>query len=463
MKKKILAGILSAATVLSLTGCQPADDKPGNSGAGNNSTEPVKEDNSGKKLRIACWNWEFREFVEAYYTAPEGIEIEWVQKTNEGGAYQEMLDGLLKNNQSASADDKIDIFLAEADYIKKYSCSNYSLDMSAFISDFSNMYDYVVNAGKDLSGTVKAVSFQATPSALVVRRSIAKQVLGTDDPAEVQSKLDTWAKFEAVAADAKAKGYYMLGSSMDSYRVFMNGSDDCYINNNKFALTSAFEQWYKQAETFDKNGYATKGTIWSDEKKNEMYKDGKMMCTFGPTWYYAFCMDGAAQASENNSYGDWMVVKGPQEHFWGGTWLLAANGTDNTSAVKDFLTKMCNDDTMAEKLIKGENLINFDTKEPKTNPQFPNNKRIIEKYAKDAGYGNGMLGGQNDIAVLSEIVKNIKWDTSKHTSIDQTLNEDLPDEMHKYFIGVEGYDSREAALTKFYQKLAAVDSDITHD
>ena len=42
-------------------------------------------------------------------------------------------------------------------------------------------------------GVVKGVSFQCCPSALIYRRSIAKDVLGTDDPAEVISpKLTTW-------------------------------------------------------------------------------------------------------------------------------------------------------------------------------------------------------------------------------------------------------------------------------
>lgn len=454
MKKRILAGVLSAATVLSLT--------TGLTGCKEEGPAEAKVDNSGTVLKIACWNWEFREFVEAYYTPPEGITIDWVQQTNQGGAYQNMLDTMLKNNETASANDKIDIFLAEADYIKKYSCSDVSFDMSNFVTDTSNMYDYVLNAGKDQNGVLKAVSFQACPSALIVRRSIAKDVLGTDDPAEVQSKLDTWEKFEAVAADAKAKGYYMLGSSMDSYRVFMNGSDDCYIKDNKFALTPAFDQWIKQAESFDKNGYATKGKIWGEEKTNEMKANGKMMCTFGPSWYYSFSM-GAAWDKDTGSHGDWMIVKGPQEHFWGGTWLLAAKGTDNTDAVKDFLNKFTNDDAMAEKLIKGEGLTNYDTKEPKTNPQFPNNKRIIDKYAADSNYKNEFLGGQNDIAVLKEIVANIKWDTTKHTEIDQTLNEVLPEKMHEYTIGAEGVDSKETALKNFYDALAGVDPTITHD
>lgn len=475
MKKKILAGVLSAATVLTLTtgltGCKEegAGNNNSTSGGGtNDSKTEVKADNSGSKLRIACWNYELAEFVKAY-VAPDDkinvggkdITIEWVQYPNDDGVYQQNLDRMLKDNESASADEKIDMFLAEADYIIKYSCSDYSIDLKDMVKDTSNMYDYVVSAGKDKNGVLKAVSFQACPSALIVRRSIAKDVLGTDDPAEVQSKLDTWEKFEAVAADAKAKGYYMTGSAQDTYRVFANNSDTTYVNNGKFALTPAFNQWFDQAKKFVDNGYCTKGSLWAEEKTNEMKGDGKMMCTFGPAWYYAFSM-GPAWNEATGSKGDWEIVKGPAGHFWGGTWMLAAKGTDNTDAVAEIMNKMCVDETVMDKLVKGEGLIDWTKKEPKTNPQFPNNKKVVDKYAADTSYGNAFLGGQNDLAIMNEIAKATVWDTNKHTAIDQTMNETLPNDMFEYLIGKEGVDSKEKALNNFYTHLAAVDPTITH-
>lgn len=450
MKKKILAGILSAATVLSLTTCLTGCKENGPAGLGN--------DNSGTKLRIACWNYELAEFAKAYYTPPAGIEIEWVQYPNDDGVYQTNLDRMLKNNESAKADDKIDIFLAEADYIMKYSCSDYSVDISSVFPDTSNMFDYVVDAGRDENGYLKAVSFQACPSALIVRRSIARDVLGTDDPAEVQSKLDTWEKFEAVAADAKAKGYYMTGSALDSYRVFANNSDTNYINNGKFATTPAFDKWLTQAETFIKNGYTTLGDMWSDEKTDEFKASGKMMCTFGPTWYYAFCM-GKAWDENEGCFGDWMIVKGPQGHFWGGTWMLAAKGNDNADAIAHFMKAFATDDTIAEKLVYGEGLTDWTKNEPKTNPQFPNNKKIVAKYAADPNYKSAFLGGQNDLAIMNEVALATVWDTKKHTAIDQTLNETLPNNMLEY---LKGSTDKEGALNNFYEKLAAVDPTITH-
>ena len=164
-------------------------------------------DDEGKVFNIYAWNEEFKGFFEKYYTVPEGVTVNWIITPSDNGAYQQKLDEALMNQDSAAADDKVDMFLAEADYILKYVDSDATQDVQALgVTDFSNTYAYTVQAASDADGVVKGVSFQCCPSALIYRRSIAKDVLGTDDPAEVQAALDSWDKFNAVAADAKAKG-----------------------------------------------------------------------------------------------------------------------------------------------------------------------------------------------------------------------------------------------------------------
>ena len=135
MKKRILAALVASATVLSLAGCNnggnssnaSSDNKSSDNKSSDNKTESSNKPaelpaDTGKKLRIACWNYEFAEYFDAYYKdkLPSDITVEWVQFPNEGKNYQDNLDRLLKANESASADEKIDMFLAEADYIKKY-------------------------------------------------------------------------------------------------------------------------------------------------------------------------------------------------------------------------------------------------------------------------------------------------------------------------------------------------------
>lgn len=477
MKKRILAALVASAAVLSLAGCNnggasssnnsSSASNSGNTSTSNTSTDtPAAGDNSGNKLRIACWNYEFAEYFNAFYQdkIPEGVTVEWVQFPNEGKNYQDNLDRLLKANESASADDKIDMFLAEADYIKKYVNSDFSLDVkSVGVTDTSNAYQYVLDAATTDSGNVlKGVSFQGCPGAVIVRKSIAKTVLGTDDPAEIQSKLDSWDKFNAVAKDAKAAGYLMTPSALETYRAFANNATTSYLNGNKFAPTEAFNSWYAQAKDFVDNGYTLTCKLWDQEKTNEMGKDGKAMCFFGPSWYYNFCM-GTAQTECS---GDWCVVQGPQAYFWGGTWMLAAKGTDNAELVGKVMNAFTNDAEVMEKLLIGKGIKEFSTDGKPTdadkfNPAFPNNKAIVKKYAEDASYGNEFLGGQNDIAMMSGIANNIKWIKENHTVYDQTFNEALPEAMLESLKKDSGVSEADA-WNNFYKTLAAVDSSITH-
>jgi len=226
----------------------------GCAGKGTSTGTSAKE---GKVFNIYAWNEEFKGFFEKYYTVPEGVTVNWIITPSADGAYQDKLDEALLNQENASADDKVDLFLAEADYIQKYTESSVTQDVAALgVTDFSNTYAYTVQAASDASDVVKGVSFQCCPAALIYRRSIAKDVLGTDDPAEVQEKLNSWDKFNAVAADAKAKGYLMTASEAATYRVFSNNVSEPWVDaNNNLQIDPAIQTWMQQAKDFSDNGY----------------------------------------------------------------------------------------------------------------------------------------------------------------------------------------------------------------
>ena len=220
--KKALSMILALAMVFALCACssqQPAETTAAATTAAPAETKaaeteaPAAESSEGKVFNIYAWNEEFKGFFEKYYTVPEGVTVNWIITPSDGGAYQEKLDQALMNQANAADDDKVDLFLAEADYIQKYTDSEFTQDVTKLgVTDFSNTYGYTVQCASDASGVVKGVSFQCCPAALIYRRSIAQDVLGTDDPAEVQKALSDWDKFNDVAAQAKAKGYMMTAS-----------------------------------------------------------------------------------------------------------------------------------------------------------------------------------------------------------------------------------------------------------
>ena len=419
--KKLIAILLAALMLLAVVGCAKQENKP--------AAE------QGKVFNIYAWNEEFKGFFEKYYKVPEGVTVNWIINPSDNGVYQQKLDEALLNQDKAAADEKIDMFLAEADYIGKYVDSEYTMDVTSFgYKNADTMYDYTIKAASDSKGVCKGVSFQCCPAAVIYRKSIAKDVLGTDDPAGVQAQIDSWEKFDAVAAKAKEKGYYMTASFAETFRAFSNNCTMPWVDkDNKLQFDPQITAWMDQTENYIKNGYTLTAGVWDTEKTNEMFKDGKTMCFFGPAWYYNFCMTNAMDP-EKGCVGDWCIVKGPQAYFWGGTWLLAATGSDNTEMLKDIFETFTVNEEVCTNLVKNDN-------------QYPNNTKVVEKFAKDESYGNtAILDGQNDIAVFAELAKDIKWEN--HTNYDQLLNEGLQNKLQEFY---KGSVDKETAMKNFYQ------------
>ena len=439
--KKALSMILALAMVFALCACSsqqsasttaaPATEAPKTEAPKADTEAPAEESSEGKVFNIYAWNEEFKGFFEKYYTVPEGVTVNWIITPSDNGAYQEKLDQALLNQENAADDDKVDLFLAEADYIQKYTDSAFTQDVTALgVTDFSNAYEYTVQCASDASGVVKGVSFQCCPAALIYRRSIAQDVLGTDDPVEVQKALSDWDKFNDVAAQAKAKGYMMTASESATYRVFSNNADEPWVDaDNNLQIPEAMKTWMAQAKEFTDKGYTQTCDIWSDECTAQMFKDGKTMCYFGPAWYYNFSM-GNAQDAEKGCYGDWAICEGPQAHFWGGTWLLAPAGTDNPTMVADIMNTFINDEEVCTNLVKNE-------------MQFSNNQKVNAACAAEGG--NDFLGGQNDTAMYVEMAKNIVF--KNHTIYDQIINEDMQKCWREY---CDGDVTEEQALANFY-------------
>ena len=440
--KKIIAMLLALVMVFALCACgqqaapaaaPAAEEAPAAEAAPAADDAPAAESGEGKVFNIYAWNEEFKGFFEKYYTVPEGVTVNWIITPSDNGAYQQKLDEALLNQANAADDEKVDMFLAEADYILKYVNSDATQDVTKLgVTDFSNAYKYTVQAASDPNGVVKGVSFQCCPSALIYRRSIAKDVRGTDDPAEVQAALDSWDKFNAVAADAKAKGYYMTASFAETYRPFSNNCTSPWVDeNNNLQFDPQIEAWIAQTEDFVKNGYTLTAGVWDDEKNVQMFADGKSMCFFGPAWYFNFCM-GNAMDPDKGCSGDWAICEGPAAHFWGGTWLLAPAGTDNPTMLADIMNTFINDEEVCTALVANE-------------AQFSNNQAVNAKFAEDPDYGSEFLGGQNDVAVFAGMTDNIVWEN--HTIYDQLLNEGLQNNLREYF---QGTVDKETALNNFY-------------
>lgn len=462
MKKRILAAVLASASILgAVAGCS----SNATSSAGSSTTDSSKTDDSsnagtsdkftlkegeGKTLNIAVWNEEFKNYFEKYIKAkmPDGVTVNFKITENKDNAYQNKLDEDLPKNEAASADDKIDMFLFEADYALKYVNSEYTLDVKSLgltDEDLSGMYQYTkdVATTQDGSKVLKGVSWQATPGLYAYRRSIAKDVLGTDDPAKVQEALADWTKFDEVAAKAADKGYKMLSGYDDAYRTFSNNVSAPWVNDNKeIIVDDNIMKWVDQTKTYTDKGYNNKTSLWTDAWAADQGPDGKVFGFFYSTWGINFTLAGNSLAVKekdggklevgNGGYGDWAVCYGPQAYFWGGTWMAAAKGTDNAALVGDVLKAFCCDKDFGVQFTK-------DTQD------YYNNEAAMKELAS-SDFKSDFLGGQNHIALFVETAPKI--DMSKISVYDQGLNETFQAKFKEYF---DGTVDKDTALKNFYE------------
>jgi len=219
--------------------------------------------NDGKVLTIYVWNDEFQTRFKDYFEkaglVPKDVTVNWVVTPNQDNAYQNKLDEALLNQDKAAPNDKVDIFLVEADYALKYVNTPATLDVYKDVglapADTAQMYKYTKDIMTDSNGVLKGVSWQACPGGLIYRRSIAKDVLGTDDPAKVQAALSTWDKFDAVAAKAKAKGYFMVSGYDDTYRVFSDNAKAAWVDKSgKIVIDPSILRWVDMTKTYTDKG-----------------------------------------------------------------------------------------------------------------------------------------------------------------------------------------------------------------
>ena len=428
MKKRILAVLLTAAMAVSmLAGCGS------------------KVASDGKVLNIYCWNDEFQRRVQDHYPDYEIVDattgkigdvtVKWNITPTTDNAYQNNLDNVLLNQDAAAADDKIDIFLVEADYALKYVDSEYSLpvaDLGIKDADIANQYKYTQDIVTDSKGVLKGLSWQGCPGALFYNREAAKEVFGTDDPAEIQKYVKDWDTYVQTAATLKAAGYQICSSVMDTYRVYSNNVSTPWVVDGKIKIDANIEKWVKDSKALFDAGYTGNHAIWGEEWSAGFYPAGKVFSYFGPAWLINFCMAADVEGSIAN-LGGWAATPGPQGFFWGGTWICAAAGTDNGDLVKDIMLKMTTDTEIMKGIVVKDD-------------DFVNDKPAMEAMAKDASYSSKVLGGQNPLAMYCEGVNNL--DLSNLSPYDQACNEEFQNAIQNYLDGKATY---EEALELFYK------------
>ena len=380
-------------------------------------------------------------------THPEfGYKLNTTIIATTDGLYQPALDQAL----TAGGADAPDIYCAEAAFILKYAQG----DMASYAAAYDDLgidtanaikaadiAQYTVDIGtRPSDGKVVGLGYQATGGAFIYRRSIAKDVWGTDDPAVIATKIGPgWDQFWTAAEELKAKGYGIVSGDGDIWHAIENSSEKGWIVDGELYIDPAREAFLDMSKKLKDNGYHNDTQDWSDAWFADMKDAGakKIFGFYGPAWLINYTIAPNA----GDTAGDWAICEPNIGFFWGGTWLLANKDTQKAEAVK--------------KLIEW---VTLDCTEEGLQYGWANGNIYGEGGTKDCvGSGTVMamsdgkldfLGGQNmfDIFVPANQFANGK----NLTQYDETINNFWRDATRQY---TGGAMTRDEAIEFFKQNV----------
>lgn len=291
------------------------------------------------KTTINLWSFTdeiigmFNKYLELHPEVAEKVELNTTMINNDGDAYVNAID-------LALADGTVDIYGAEAAYVFKYAqgdASEYAatyeelgIDVEKAIAD-AEIAPYTVEIGtRPADGKVVALGYQATGGAFIYRRSIAKAVWGSDDPAVVAEKIGAgsgnWDAFFAAAEEVKNAGYKMVSGKGDVWNVLEKAAETGWVVDGKLNIDPVRESYLDIAKQLKDNDYMNDTTAWGEAWFADMTKSGNVLGFYGPAWLVNYTLGPNSGEGDNSSAGDWAVCAPNVGFFWGGTWLLAGKG-----------------------------------------------------------------------------------------------------------------------------------------
>lgn len=291
------------------------------------------------KTTINLWSFTdeiigmFNKYLELHPEVAEKVELNTTMINNDGDAYVNAID-------LALADGTVDIYGAEAAYVFKYAqgdASEYAasyeelgIDVEKAIAD-AEIAPYTVEIGtRPADGKVVALGYQATGGAFIYRRSIAKAVWGSDDPAVVAEKIGAgsgnWDAFFAAAEEVKNAGYKMVSGKGDVWNVLEKAAETGWVVDGKLNIDPVRESYLDIAKQLKDNDYMNDTSAWGEAWFADMTKSGNVLGFYGPAWLVNYTLGPNSGEGDNSSAGDWAVCAPNVGFFWGGTWLLAGKG-----------------------------------------------------------------------------------------------------------------------------------------
>lgn len=425
--KKLIALLLTLVLVLSLAACGNSDEdtKTEDTKTEGTKTEEKKTEDPGEAAEaddmkkyegqtLTIWSFtdELKPAIE-YFEEKFGVTVELTIMPHED--YTQAIKPVLQSGVGAP-----DVYTAEAAFVEEFANNGFYANLSeefgvdAWAEEYT---DYVFATGSDYDGNVRALSWQMTPGGLFYRRSLAKEVLGTDDPAEVSEMFSTFDGLFEVGQKMKDAGYKLFPDT-GAFRHFTNPEQVPWVDdNNKLQLPQSKIDFFDYSMKLDKEGLTAEAGEWSPAWFGGMYgpitvgeteEETQVFAYALPTWGLHYVLKTAVpEGAEggNPLSGDWAVASGPNSYFWGGTWLGVYKDSEKADLAFEFVRLMAHDKEFLEPWLNETG-------------DVTSILEIQEAYVE--GFTEEFLGGQNHVKFFVEAGKAI--DANRITKYDKDID-----------------------------------------
>lgn len=333
MLRKAMTAIMAGVMVLSMAACGQSDGGTSAvtaSASAEVSTETAQASTAQatpapepKKLEdaegtVVMWNWEnqdqLKQTLENFYTRYPKVKVEsvpvasadYVKKMKTAVAAKTALPDVIRGEVGFRGT------LFEMDILDDLSQAPYNFDKSKVPEQ---AWPLVMNEKQQVLGALT----QFNPSGIAYRRSMVKQLFGTDDPVALSEKFKTWDDVINAFKDAKINGkkVYAFRSVRDIFHIVDGYNPTNPIQDGTVKFNEVYLPTFQLIEKMWKARILNKYDFWTPAWNASFAKKEDVFTAAAP-WFLKYVVE----PNDSKGSGDWGVTVAPGGMFnWGGTAL----------------------------------------------------------------------------------------------------------------------------------------------
>lgn len=385
----VMSSVLAAGA---LAGCgssssDSSTDAESTSSAGSQSTEAAaaSEDYSEDLPSdytgtLSMWGWDdtyFKTMTEAFQKKYPNVTFNYTPMAN-GDSLQKYQTALAAGTELpdvawAIIDSRAKVY--ELDMWEDLSQAPYNFSLNEVDA---SVRERLVNQ----EGKVCGIEQCLCPTGLAYRKDLAKEYLGTDDPAELEAMLPDWETFIEKGKEIYEKSggtVYMLPSVSEAQQIIRQQTPDAWINGDTIEVTKTLKRSIDLAVEMRDNNTCDKLDAWSTAWYAAFGEDTHIF-TGCATWSIPFNIE--PNDPEGETTGHWGLMDAPEGGIiWGGT----AMG----------ITKTCKDKRLAWEFLKFATLSTEGAQAAKNIAFFTSAVKPYEEDPDLKNYKSAWFGDQN--------------------------------------------------------------------